>query len=268
MKRPSSVPHRLFCLFASLTLTNCQVSDKWAIALPGGAELPLPALASSSRSNSQATAVSATQQSRPASNGYYQYLSNNSVPSFQSSPPIHTVVAAPTAQPLAQQAAATSYPVLMKPNVHREITTAPVQSNSAPRGKVRLVNGVAIAPPDAPPAVRRAVEAGNRMQKFPYKWGGGHAVLDDTGYDCSGTVSYVLRESGLMSGQRPSRGFFTYGEAGEGDWITVWTKDGHVFMLIGGLRLDTGGSTVRTGPRWKTGSRSYKGFVARHPPGL
>ncbi|MFC0020124.1 C40 family peptidase [Roseibacillus persicicus] len=151
------------------------------------------------------------------------------------------------------------------PPVH--LNPPPVSTPSV-RGKVRLVNGLAIAPSDAPPVVHRAVAAGNRLQKMPYKWGGGHAVLNDNGYDCSGTVSYVLREAGLMKGQMPSRGFFNYGESGEGEWITVWVRDGHVFMIIGGLRLDTGGSTTRTGPRWKTRSRSYKGLVPRHPRGL
>jgi hypothetical protein len=139
---------------------------------------------------------------------------------------------------------------------------------SGERGKVRLVNGLAVAPPDAPPVVHRAVAAGNRLQKMPYKWGGGHAKLNDNGYDCSGTVSYVLRESGLMKDQMTSRGFFNYGQPGKGDWITIWVRDGHVFMIIGDLRLDTGGSSRRTGPRWKTKKRSYKGLVPRHPPGL
>ena len=47
-----------------------------------------------------------------------------------------------------------------------------------------------------PPPVIRAIAAGNRLQGKPYKWGGGHARLQDSGYDCSGTVSYVLREAG------------------------------------------------------------------------
>ena len=136
------------------------------------------------------------------------------------------------------------------------------------KGRVRLVNGLAVAPPDAPAVVHRAVAAGNRLQKMPYKWGGGHAKLNDDGYDCSGTVSYVLREAGLMKDQMTSRGFFNYGEPGKGEWITVWVRDGHVFMIVGGLRLDTGGSTRRTGPRWKTKNRSYKGLVARHPAEL
>ncbi|MBK1833200.1 NlpC/P60 family protein [Roseibacillus ishigakijimensis] len=135
------------------------------------------------------------------------------------------------------------------------------------RGEVRLVNGRAIAPPGAPAVVQRAVAAGNRLQNKPYKWGGGHARLDDWGYDCSGAVSYVLREAGLLQGQMPSSGFFNYGNRGEGDWITVWVREGHVYMTIGGLRLDTGGSTDRTGPRWKAKPRNSRGFLARHPRG-
>ena len=147
---------------------------------------------------------------------------------------------------------------------------APPPSFSRPqkRGSVKLVNGLAVAPPDAPDVVKRAVAAGNRLQNKPYKWGGGHAKLNDSGYDCSGAVSYVLREAGLLKGQMTSQGFFNYGQQGKGEWITVWAKKGHVFIIVGDLRLDTGGSSTRTGPRWKTKSRSYKNCVARHPAGL
>lgn len=133
---------------------------------------------------------------------------------------------------------------------------------------VRLVGKKAIAPAHAPAVVHRAVAAGNRLQNKPYRFGGGHAILNDTGYDCSGTVSYVLREAGLMKGQMPSRGFLNYGEAGTGNWITVWAKDGHVFMTIGGLRLDTGGNGGGDGPRWRTKTRKKSGFTPRHPHGL
>lgn len=133
-------------------------------------------------------------------------------------------------------------------------------------GKSALLrDGVAYAPRDAPPAVHRAIAAGNRLQDKPYKWGGGHRVLDDTGFDCSGAVSYVLREAGLLNGQMPSRGFFKYGEKGAGKWITVYVRNGHVFMTIAGLRLDTGWGGGRKGPRWQSGSRPGRGHVMRHP---
>ena len=131
-----------------------------------------------------------------------------------------------------------------------------------------LKNGIAYAPKKAPIEVKRAIAAGNRLQGKPYKWGGGHARQNDSGYDCSGTVSYVLRESGLIKGSMPSKGYFNYGKKGEGDWITVYVRNGHVFMTVAGLRLDTGGPGGRSGPRWKPETRAGRGHVMRHPSGL
>lgn len=131
-----------------------------------------------------------------------------------------------------------------------------------------LKDGVAYAPKKAPMAVKRAIAAGNRLQGKPYKWGGGHARENDSGYDCSGTVSYVLREAGLLKGSMPSSGYFSYGKKGEGDWITVYTRSGHVFMTVAGLRLDTGGPGGRSGPKWKPETRAGRGHVMRHPSGL
>jgi hypothetical protein len=131
-----------------------------------------------------------------------------------------------------------------------------------------LKNGIAYAPKNAPAAVKRAIAAGNRLQGKPYKWGGGHASHNDSGYDCSGTVSYVLREAGLMRGSIPSRDFFSYGKKGEGKWITIYIRRGHVFVTVAGLRLDTGGPGGESGPRWKTATRQGFGHVMRHPSGL
>jgi len=131
-----------------------------------------------------------------------------------------------------------------------------------------LRNGLAYAPRNAPSAVKRLIKAGNRLQRKPYKWGGGHRRHEDSGYDCSGTVSYVLSEAGLMRGSMPSKGFFRYGKPGPGRWITIYVRRGHVFLTVAGLRLDTGGSGGRTGPRWKPEGRKVRGHVVRHPPGL
>jgi cell wall-associated NlpC family hydrolase len=136
-------------------------------------------------------------------------------------------------------------------------------------GRTAMIkNGIAYAPRRAPAAVKKAIAAGNRLQGKPYKWGGGHANHHDNGYDCSGTTSYVLREAGLLKGSLTSRGFFNYGKKGEGDWITVYVRNGHVFMTVAGLRLDTGGSGSRTGPRWKTATRPGRGHIMRHPSRL
>lgn len=131
-----------------------------------------------------------------------------------------------------------------------------------------LKDGIAYAPRNAPKEVKLAIQAGNRLQSMPYKWGGGHGKKNDSGYDCSGTVSYVLRSAGLMKGSMPSKGYFNYGKKGEGKWITIYTRKGHVFMTVAGLRLDTGGSGRREGPRWRPQERSAKGTVMRHPGGL
>lgn len=131
-----------------------------------------------------------------------------------------------------------------------------------------LKDGIAYAPRKAPTAVKRAIAAGNKLQRMPYKWGGGHARENDSGYDCSGTVSYVLREAGLLKGSMPSDAYFNYGKKGEGDWITVYCRSGHVFMTVAGLRLDTGGPGGRSGPRWKPETRAGSGHVMRHPAGL
>ncbi len=131
-----------------------------------------------------------------------------------------------------------------------------------------LKNGVAYAPRNAPLAVKRAIAAGNRLQGRPYKWGGGHSRHHDSGYDCSGTVSYVLREAGLLRGSLTSNDYFRYGKKGEGRWITIYMRKGHVFVTVAGLRLDTGGPGARTGPRWKPETRQSHGHVMRHPRGL
>lgn len=145
--------------------------------------------------------------------------------------------------------------------------TRPVSYQFKPGETALIRDGIAYAPRKAPDAVKRAIAAGNRLQGKPYKWGGGHACLNDTGYDCSGTVSYVLREAGLLHGCLPSNGYFSYGRKGEGRWITIYTRRGHVFMTIAGLRLDTGGRGGGDGPKWRTDSRSPGGAVMRHPAG-
>ena len=146
--------------------------------------------------------------------------------------------------------------------------TRPVAYHFEPGHTALLQNGTAYAPPSAPAEVKRAIAAGNNLQQKPYKWGGGHRQHQDRGYDCSGSVSYVLGEAGLIRGSIASRDYFRYGQKGEGKWITVYTRKGHAFMTVAGLRLDTGGPGGRSGPRWKPEPRQSQGYVMRHPDGL
>ena len=136
-------------------------------------------------------------------------------------------------------------------------------------GKTALLRGgYAFAPPGAPPQVEKAIEAGNRIAGLPYRWGGGHGSDVDTGYDCSGTASFVLRQAGLIHGCLVSKEFRDFGEAGEGEWINVYAKDGHVFLAVAGVRLDTGYTDGSEGPQWTTQDRPASGCVVRHPVGL
>jgi len=66
----------------------------------------------------------------------------------------------------------------------------------------------------------------------------------------------------------PSSGFRRYGEAGEGEWITLYAQKGHVFLVVAGLRFDTGWTGAPEGPRWTTRPRPAKGALLRHPRAL
>jgi hypothetical protein len=137
---------------------------------------------------------------------------------------------------------------------------------TGPRARVRP-DGSAVAPEDAPDVVKRVILAGNAIAKFPYKWGGGHGAWRDNGYDCSGSVSFALAAAGLLDRPLTSGLFMRYGAEGPGDWITIYANDGHVFMVVAGLRFDTSGQG-RAGTRWQAASRPAGGFAVRHIPGL
>jgi cell wall-associated NlpC family hydrolase len=143
-------------------------------------------------------------------------------------------------------------------------TTAFLQTG--PRARV-LPDGTAIAPDDAPEPVKRVIQAGNAIAKFPYKWGGGHGAWRDNGYDCSGSVSFALAGAGLLKAPMTSGGFMDWGASGAGEWITIYTNPGHIFMIVAGLRFDTSGQG-RAGTRWQEAPRSTDGFVVRSVPGL
>src|SRR5215208_941776 len=139
------------------------------------------------------------------------------------------------------------------------------------RGKVRK-DGTAVAPADAPANIQAAIAAGNAIHTYPYHWGGGHRSFTDTGYDCSGAVSYVLHAAGLLSSPMTSGGFASsWGAPGKGRWITVYGNASHVYMIVAGLRYDTSSGGDRwnqgTGPRWRKKKRSAGSYTAKYAPG-
>lgn len=162
-----------------------------------------------------------------------------------------------------------------------------------------LPSGEAEAPADAPAAVQDMIAAGNRIDHFPYSYGGGHgdpgqtmnqtnpdpaAVPGDEensgpGYDCSSATSYVLWGAGfgqsLLGGAvMDSTELEDVGDPGPGRWVTIYANAQHAYMEVAGIYLDTAAgegnppNPPATGPRWSVVGTGPDGFIARHPPGL
>lgn len=149
--------------------------------------------------------------------------------------------------------------------------TPPTSGPTVPGNRAVLRGGIAYAPENAPESVKRAIWATNFLRNKPYVWGGGHGSFYVDGYDCSGSVSFLLRHAGRLSRPVVSGEFTRYGDRGKGRWITVYAKNGHVYAVVAGLRLDTTDMdrfTSGDGPRWRLTPRNPRGFVARHPEGL
>ncbi len=127
--------------------------------------------------------------------------------------------------------------------------------------------GRAVLPKGAPRTVALVVAAANEIATKPYKWGGGHGAWKDSGYDCSGSVSFALAGARLLDRPLASGAFARYGKRGPGRWISIYTHSGHMFMTVAGLRFDTSGQGS-AGTRWQRGTRSTAGYTVRHPPGL
>ncbi|HEX2102966.1 MAG TPA: peptidoglycan-binding protein [Solirubrobacteraceae bacterium] len=140
---------------------------------------------------------------------------------------------------------------------------------AAPAGPKATIgpDGLAVAPAGAPPQVQQIIAAGNEIASKPYKYGGGHGKWNDSGYDCSGSVSYALHGAGLLDQALPSSGFVNWGEPGPGQWVTIYAHGGHMYMVVAGLRFDTSGRS-KNNTRWQTQMRSTAGYTVRHPPGL
>jgi cell wall-associated NlpC family hydrolase len=170
---------------------------------------------------------------------------------------------------LAAALLATSVPAQAETPGGVSTTTPEVETPTAPAGKAILVRGRAIAPADAPPAVKKVIAAANKIRTKPYIYGGGHGRWWDAGYDCSGAVSFALHGGSLIDTPMPSGSLAGWGSAGKGRWITVYANGGHAYAIIAGLRWDTAGTTNGTGPRWHKSLRAQASgpFTARHPGG-
>lgn len=146
---------------------------------------------------------------------------------------------------------------------------APLELAPGEKAKVGP-DGVAIAPENAPEAVKQIIAAGNAIAKRPYIYGGGHGRWEDKGYDCSGSVSYTLYKAGLLEQSMASGGFmgdWPDSAKGPGRWVSIYANEGHMYMVVAGIRYDTS-AFKSEGSRWSASLRPTKGYVVSHPDGL
>jgi peptidoglycan hydrolase-like protein with peptidoglycan-binding domain len=170
--------------------------------------------------------------------------------------------------------------VVLRQTVAQTQVSSPVSSpSSGPVSHATLnSDGTVTAPTGAPLAVQEMITAANQIIDKPYIYAGGHSRWNDSGYDCSGSVSYALHGAGLLSSPEDSTGLESFGSAGPGKWVSVYADSGHTFIVIAGLAFDTAhyGTTTPsgTGPRWLTPSKALANlsdggsYVVRHPSGL
>jgi peptidoglycan hydrolase-like protein with peptidoglycan-binding domain len=127
----------------------------------------------------------------------------------------------------------------------------PTPGSSAPAGSAQA-------------GIQKMIAAGNQIATRPYVYGGGHGSFNSRGYDCSGSVSYVLHAAGLLKSPEDSTALEHYGAPGPGRYVTIYANSAHAFMTIQGRRFDTV-AQAQTGSRWSNHMVSTAGFVARHP---
>ena len=125
-------------------------------------------------------------------------------------PTTHAPVVAPVAGRPAPAGAVAPDPGLTSDDAeaHRAATKAlpgatPPRRVQRRHQAIALCNGVALPPLDAPEAIKQMIQAGNGIARTPYIWGGGHGKWLDKGYDCSGSVSFVLAAAGLLNARSP-----------------------------------------------------------------
>src|SRR2546423_12980107 len=107
-------------------------------------------------------------------------------------------------------------------------------------------NGKAVAPRNAPKAVRDLIKAANKIVTKPYRLGGGHGRWNDSAYDCSGSVSFALHGAHLLDSPEDSSGLMGWGKGGTGKRITGYANGGDAPPGGGGPpRGDPRGRRVR-----------------------
>jgi hypothetical protein len=168
-------------------------------------------------------------------------------------------------------------------------------------GTQAIINsdGTASAPENLPSNIQSIVAGviagGNSILPYPYlavHQNGFSIPPAPGGVDCSSSVSYALHGGGLLSDIETSGSLETFGDAGVGQYITIYTNVEHVFMYVCGIILNTVQyadiqshaaplvvpPAQNTGAQWQPGSllethltydlSDHASFIARHPSGL
>ena len=129
-------------------------------------------------------------------------------------------------------------------------------------------DGLAVAPDSAPQQVKDIIAAGNEIASKPYKYGGGHGRWKDTGYDCSGSMSYAFHGAGMLDTALDSTGFMSWGDAGKGTWVTTYANAGHSYMVVAGPALRHERRHRRRLALAHQPCARRRGYTVRHPEGL
>jgi peptidoglycan hydrolase-like protein with peptidoglycan-binding domain len=137
-------------------------------------------------------------------------------------------------------------------------------------------DGTASAPAGAPASVQAMIAAANQIIDTPYVYAGGHGRWNDTGYDCSGAVSFALHGAGMLSAPEDSSELESYGAPGPGKWVSIYANPNHTWIVIAGIAFDTAhyGPTTPagSGPRWLSNATGNladgQNYVVRHPAGM
>jgi cell wall-associated NlpC family hydrolase len=199
-------------------------------------------------------------------------------PIYEKTPTGQIVPYVPSAAPTTLTSATGGSPVGTASTVGARSGVAPSQSAPTPQAELlvpgslaRYVGGYAAAPMNAPASVQQVIWAANEIIGLPYIFGGGHGSFISPGYDCSGTVSFALHGGSLLSTPMDSSEFESWGSHGAGRWIAVFGNEGHAYMDVAGLRLDTSAAddpSNQQGPRWRPLRLGNPGYTVRHPLGL
>jgi Transglycosylase SLT domain len=166
-------------------------------------------------------------------------------------------------------------------------SSTPIEFTAGERAVLSPSDGhVALIPAQAPTVVQAMVIAGNELQELPYGPDGHPDPRGALSEDCSSTVNYVLFRSGVrpiaeIVRENPlAQDYVDWGLPGPGRWVSIYattTPTDHVFIVIGGLRLDTshdgtdvGPNRDQDGPRWRILDRipDWAHWSVRHPVGL